>query len=288
MDSLWSAASKPAIGAPSRVGLALSLIALCGLVAPGGRAAAEPPSPDTPRMIFSARNAQARLVELYTSEGCSSCPPADRWLGRFAGHPELFRSIVPIAFHVDYWDNLGWPDRFADPAYGERHRRLAALGRVDSVYTPGVFVNGFEWRGHVTGRALPAARPGVVPASIRVRVGDGPLEVAVAGPGTRAGAVVHAALLGSGFRTEVSGGENRGLRLEHAFVVLAHDRRAADATGRARLPLTARMPPGDARFAVAVWVTDPSGDYLQATGSWVSRAEAAALSGAQDAESDRF
>lgn len=214
MCSPCSTTSGPSTRKRSRVGLALTLIAAFGIAASGEPAAAEPDAPNTPRMLFSARNELARLAELYTSEGCSSCPPADRWLGRFFGHPELFRSIVPVASHVDYWDDLGWPERFADPAYGERQRRLTESGRAESVYTPGVFVNGFD-----------------------------------------------------------------GRRPQHDFVVLAHGRRVAHARGSALIPLTAHTLPGGARFAFAVWVTDHSGDYLQATGGWLSRAEAVALVG---------
>ena len=63
---------------------------------------------------------QVGLLELYTSEGCSSCPPADRWLSKLKGEPKLWRNIIPLAFHVDYWDYIGWEDRFASPAYTAR------------------------------------------------------------------------------------------------------------------------------------------------------------------------
>src|SRR5258705_5915226 len=63
---------------------------------------------------------QTSLIELYTSEGCSSCPPAEEWLGQLGKHPRLWRDFVPVAFHVDYWDGLGWPDRFARKQFTER------------------------------------------------------------------------------------------------------------------------------------------------------------------------
>ena len=83
------------------------------------------------------------LVELFTSEGCSSCPPADRLLGRIA--EEASRSgqnVLPLAFHVDYWDYLGWTDRFARPEFGHRQRWYAAAARADGVFTPQIVVNG--------------------------------------------------------------------------------------------------------------------------------------------------
>lgn len=85
------------------------------------------------------------LVELYSSEGCNSCPPADHWLGQWkaGGQPE---GIVPLALHVDYWDGLGWKDRFAKHAFTERQQRLANIGHSPTVYTPEVFVAGKELR----------------------------------------------------------------------------------------------------------------------------------------------
>ncbi|MEM1433200.1 MAG: DUF1223 domain-containing protein, partial [Pseudomonadota bacterium] len=88
---------------------------------------------------------QAQLVELFTSEGCSSCPPADRWLSSLKGQPELFRSVVPVAYHVTYWDYLGWEDTLGLAAHDQRHRRQAAFAG-SGVYTPGVFRQGKEWR----------------------------------------------------------------------------------------------------------------------------------------------
>lgn len=86
------------------------------------------------------------LLELYTSEGCSSCPPADRWLSELKTNNELWTRVVPVAFHVDYWDYLGWPDRFAAASFSNRQREYALQGAVSTVYTPGLIYNGSEWR----------------------------------------------------------------------------------------------------------------------------------------------
>ena len=66
------------------------------------------------------------VVELYTSEGCNSCPPADKWLSTIKDQP----GVVSLAFHVDYWDRLGWKDRFADPAYTQRQNEVSARGGI--------------------------------------------------------------------------------------------------------------------------------------------------------------
>ncbi|MER2582862.1 MAG: DUF1223 domain-containing protein, partial [Candidatus Competibacter sp.] len=85
---------------------------------------------------------QAALVELYTSEGCSSCPPADRWLADLAAEPSLKGKVVPLALHVDYWDDLGWRDRFAQPDFSARQRALTAAQGSKTVFTPQVMING--------------------------------------------------------------------------------------------------------------------------------------------------
>ena len=91
----------------------------------------------------SAKSAAAPMVvELYTSEGCSSCPPADRWVSTLKGRSDT----IALAFHVSYWDKLGWPDRFASPAFTERQHQRAAQAGSSVVYTPQVVVDGRDWR----------------------------------------------------------------------------------------------------------------------------------------------
>jgi hypothetical protein len=82
------------------------------------------------------------LVELYTSQGCSSCPPADQWLGTLTQRDD----VVPLSLHVAYWDYIGWKDPFAKPEFAQRQRWLAQVTKANSVYTPGVFVGGGEFR----------------------------------------------------------------------------------------------------------------------------------------------
>ena len=82
------------------------------------------------------------VVELYTSEGCDSCPPADRWLSGLKGR----EGVVALAFHVDYWDRLGWADRFASPAHTQRQQQRQRLSGARFIYTPQVIANGMDWR----------------------------------------------------------------------------------------------------------------------------------------------
>ncbi|MBY0545568.1 MAG: DUF1223 domain-containing protein [Gammaproteobacteria bacterium] len=89
------------------------------------------------------------LIELYTSEGCSSCPPADQWMSGLADQGFTSDKVIPLAFHVDYWDYIGWKDRFASPKFTDRQRQVVAAGRTRFAYTPQVLFNGIDfgdWR----------------------------------------------------------------------------------------------------------------------------------------------
>jgi hypothetical protein len=90
---------------------------------------------------------QTPVLELYTSEGCSSCPPADRWLTEVIKLPTQELDVLALAFHVDYWDYIGWKDSFASPQYTNRQRMLAKANRQNSIYTPEFLLNGTETRG---------------------------------------------------------------------------------------------------------------------------------------------
>jgi len=106
-----------------------------------------PPAAASPSCHARSPDFRAAVIELYTSEGCSSCPPADAWLKRLPPKDLASGRIVPLAFHVDYWNYLGWADPFAQPRFTSRQRSLASHNRVLTIYTPGVFLNSLEWRG---------------------------------------------------------------------------------------------------------------------------------------------
>jgi hypothetical protein len=215
---------------------------------------------------------QISLVELYTSEGCSSCPPAEAWLSRLKGEPGLWKSFVPLAFHVDYWDRLGWRDRFSSPQWTERQRRYAALWRSGSVYTPAVVVNGREQRGWSSANlSQPNEREAGVLSVSSLDAKNFAVEFRPQkGSGTEYEA--HLALLGSGISTNVRAGENSGRNLAHDFVVLDlrnGDLKSEQGTARASLTTAVAVEPG-ARKAVAVWVTRRGElDPQQAVGGWL-------------------
>ena len=105
--------------------------------------------------VARAETVSVPLVELYTSEGCSSCPPADRWLSQ-----QVPGRFVPLALHVDYWDYIGWRDRFAQARFGQRQRDMVNRGGGRVVYTPQVMLSGVEMSAPSTTRcaSAPASR----------------------------------------------------------------------------------------------------------------------------------
>src|SRR3954471_14035949 len=103
-----------------------------------------PLSSSAEEIVFESKPAQTHLIELFTSEGCSSCPPAEAWLSKLKSDPGLWKAFVPLAFHVDYWDRLGWRDPFASKEWTARQYRYAANWKGESVYTPGFVLDGVE------------------------------------------------------------------------------------------------------------------------------------------------
>lgn len=188
------------------------------LAEPARCAAASPPT-------------RAALVELYTSEGCNSCPPADRWLSRQTEEKWDSRRIVALAFHVDYWDRLGWKDRFAQPAFGVRQRALAAQQGSRTVYTPQVLVSGRslpQWQrpdafqqeiAKLTARPAPAdLRAELIPEPNLWRVrASGQVRAPVARGEVGVFVAVYQDRLGS----RVTAGENAGEQLRHDRVARA-------------------------------------------------------------------
>ncbi len=142
---------------------------------------------------FASGPAQVSLVELFTSEGCNSCPPAERWVATLREEPGLWRDFVPVAWHVDYWNRLGWPDRFSTREFTQREYDYAAAWNSQSVYTPCVVRDGVEM-----GRMRSLTPSGAAAGKLIVRY-DGTTvraEFSVAEPKAGDSFEIHAAVLG--------------------------------------------------------------------------------------------
>lgn len=216
---------------------------------------------------------QVPVLELYTSHGCSSCPPADDWLRRFTDQPGLWNEVIPLAFHVDYWDDLGWPDRFASSVFSDRQRSYARSGRLSSVYTPGFVIAGQEWRGWFSKRA-PDLQVGPAVGSLYVELSDAPqasIRFAAVETWEPGRLTAHLAVVGFGLTTPVGGGENRGRDLEEDFVVLGY--RSSRQSGpkpewEMAFPEVVRAT--TKRRALVVWLSvDSDPAPLQAVAGWL-------------------
>lgn len=226
---------------------------------------------NTDGLVLESAEQQTGLLEVYTSEGCSSCPPADRFVSSLVDDPRVFEDFIPLAFHVDYWDYLGWSDRFAMASFSERQRAYARAGGVNTVYTPGFLYNGQEWRNFFGGdlTAFPAAsRPGVLRAELE---GDQLAVEFMPSKPVDKSLTVHVAILGFGLETDVARGENHGRRLSHDFVVLAH-KATSLATKSDGLHATLTLPKHDVhadRLALTTWVQADFEPPLQAVGGYI-------------------
>ncbi len=216
-------------------------------------------------LSFSSGESQNSLIELYTSEGCSSCPPADEFLGQFTNSNELWTKYIPLAFHVDYWDYLGWKDVFASAEFSNRQRKHKLQGNLSSVYTPGFVVNGKEWAGFFKAwRSLPETdkTPGELTVSIDRH------QVNIQFPSAQSKLNYNLAIVGIGLTTGVKAGENAGRKLPHDFVVLNHQNTTGQASVNLDLPLIVRHQPE--QFALVAWITDPSTlSPIQAVGGYL-------------------
>jgi hypothetical protein len=217
------------------------------------------------------------VLELYTSEGCNSCPPADRWLSRLRDR-NLEAQMVPLAFHVDYWNSLGWVDPFSQPTFSARQHSVAERNRSRVVYTPQLVLDGRDWRSwreadELSARltTLNAETPG---ASIRASARLAVDHIEVKGTVTF-GEAAHAraaltwlAVYEDGLTSAVAAGENGGRTLDHDYVVRAligplHAAVDSVVALDKSIPLGARWKPQ--RLGIAVFSeVGPTGRILQA------------------------
>lgn len=189
-------------------------------------AAAAMPTVTYAECVLDSPPERVALVELFTSEGCNSCPPADRWLRSLPSSTHRAR-VVPLAFHVDYWNQLGWVDRFSQAAFSERQRAIAAREHSHVIYTPQVVLDGKDLRTWHDAddfeRRVAAVHRDASGATINARAALVGMDLQLRGsvklqPPFKA-AETWIAVYENGLRTRVAAGENAGRSLEHDFVV---------------------------------------------------------------------
>jgi hypothetical protein len=220
-------------------------------------------------LAFQSGQTKTHLLELFTSEGCSSCPPAEAWLSKLKGAPGLWHDFVPVAFHVDYWDHLGWKDPFASKEWTARQYQYSATWKSSSVYTPAFVLDGREWQ--------PAGLPSAAreaPGVLRIAVENADTVRATFHPASanaQQDVVIHVAQLGFEINSHVKTGENNGRKLQHDFVVLSlASEQLRNESSEAVLHFNNSKLPGNAPGAVAAWITENGrAEPIQAVGGWL-------------------
>jgi hypothetical protein len=251
--------------------LTLSLAALAAATVSSGGAAPAPGS--APRS--APRSDGPVVVELFTSQGCSSCPPADRLLSRLSEDPALAGRVVPLSFHVDYWNYIGWQDPFSSERWSDRQKRYARAFGSSRIYTPQLVVNGAsecvgsdeqEVRRRISqalavSSAGPAGRIALAlaPAADAVKV---KVDARLDGARAPRDLEVWVALWETGLTTPVGSGENARHTLRNDYVVRRFERAfILPAAGTPRSgELTLKLDPAwkRANLGVAAFLQDPS------------------------------
>lgn len=155
------------------------------------------------------------VIELYTSEGCSSCPPADQWVSTLKT-ANAKGQVVVQAFHVNYWDYIGWTDRFAAPAHTVRQRQISSANKLDGIYTPQIVKNG------ITTRNLSASISANEPARAQIQLNqtaDNSFEAQITPQDAHTAWTAYFTVTEHGHTSRVTAGENKGENLAHDFVV---------------------------------------------------------------------
>lgn len=226
-----------------------------------------------PRVVRSGPQTVV-LLELYTSEGCNSCPPADDFVRTLAPKGLGLDRVVPLGLHVDYWDKLGWPDRFAQALFTQRQRAIAARQRSRTIYTPQLVVDGQSfntWSALDTTVQRINQTPARADLSLEITsqtaaVLDVVVQARVPEAQSRAGVQLYVALYENRLTSKVTAGENAGHTLHHDAVVRQWlDPVVLDAQGAARRQHTFALHSDwkTADLGLVVFVQTQAGDVLQ-------------------------
>jgi len=215
---------------------------------------------------------QVALLELYTSEGCSSCPPADKFLQSVAQNAGLHPDrVIPLALHVDYWDYIGWKDPFAKRLFTERQQEFSAYAHSRTIYTPEFFINGKELRNWNSGLSSELEKMKQQPALASIQLqqtgmSNDKLSVEITSTSSQAGEI-HVVLLENGLSSKVSAGENQGVTLRHDAVARVWaDPVAIPASTAKKTNITVNIPANANRqhLSLVSFIQNRQGNILQA------------------------
>lgn len=224
---------------------------------------------------FNSGTTRVNLVELYTSESCSSCPPAEKWLGNLKDSRGLFKKFIPLEFHVSYWNYLHWKDPFSKEEFSKRQRDYNRVIKA-GVYTPQVIFNGVDFRGWrgVSDKALSSSSGEV--GNLKVDLNDKSLaaNLTFSSKSTAPlGLKCFGAIVDGGHVTKVTSGENRGKTLSHQFIVQSlKSSFMTKKSGQYSCELSLDKNKIHAKSAVSFWVANQKNyKIIQATGGYIKK-----------------
>lgn len=239
---------------------------------------------------FSSSEQATDVVELFTSQGCHSCPPADRFFTQLKTRDDLFEGFIPVAFHVDYWNYLGWRDRFSRSEFTFRQRQHQIDGHTKRVYTPGFVVNSKEWRGWFKRQKhWPQSRikAGVLQAEVMSVPSNNTLSLAANFTPHQAlldtlanrpdSLTLYVTYLGMGLSTNIKRGENKGKYLQHDFVVLDMKRYASENIAHKSTTLSGETSNSQYQWRVVLPTIPDQQQQATALAMWVSPEDSIAI-----------
>jgi len=227
---------------------------------------------------FSSGVTKVPLIELYTSEGCSSCPPADEWLGRLKSDERLWNEFVPIAFHVDYWDYIGWKDPFAKRSHALRQRQYRSEGNIKGVYTPGFIYMGQEFRAWYLHEKIPKVNWSeignltVTIKAFQAHIKFTPVDNFIEPLPERL--KINLSILGFDLTSKIKRGENEGKTLTHEFVSLDRFNAVGDYKDDSyqwNISIPKEYIRSKSKLGIGAWVSEVNRlQPIQSTGGWLN------------------
>lgn len=236
---------------------------------------------------FSSGTKPVALLELFSTQSCHSCPPAQSFVSSLKSHPDLFKTFVPVVFHVHYWDYLGWKDHYSEKKFTHRQRRYVRALKLKSMHTPMTVFKGaymppkqrrLEWVKQKAVTNAKAEQNGKLQVVRKTKERFQITYTPAANKKQLQNPVFYAALIGNDIATRVRSGENAGKKLEQDFIVLEFvrvdatiDQKSASATANIRLETEKR---NSGNNGIVVWVSDGENVRpLQAVGGLFHKTE---------------
>ncbi len=230
---------------------------------------------------FSSGEKQKIVIELFSSQGCSSCPPAEKFIRDLQKSPKLWKEYIPVVYHIDYWNYIGWSDPFSNKKNTNRQYSHKKNGNVKSVYTPSFIINGGEWKGFFSlKRQLPKLSNKDI-GNLEVNIENNKLTAKFSEKSNldNKSLLLNIVFLGMDIITEIKAGENDGKKVTESFVVLKQTVISPTKVNNKNIFWQVALDKDlkdnfnskkSEKFAIAVWVSGSNMKPIQAIGGYIN------------------